>query len=274
MADLVLVVEDDPANAVLVEAILSSVGGYEVACSDDGDEVLSAIQERPVVAVLMDVSLGRTRIAGEKVDGVALTRRIRDLPEGINLPVILLTAHAMKGDRERCLEGGMDGYVSKPIRAQELLDAILQFCRPADASPPATPTEFPPCPTAPEEGQQRPSADLIDWSAALHSVDGDPGLLRLVVKAFLEECPVHLQDLGVAIERQDAKSSCRLAHLIKGVMGTLGSPIIRQTAREVEELCLTEQFDEAAGQMITLTSQLDQMTAVLTDFTNGDLEPF
>jgi len=99
VADLVLVVEDDPANAVLVEAILSSVGGFEVVCSDDGDEVLSVIQERPVVAVLMDVSLGRTRIAGEKVDGVALTRRIRDLPEGINLPVILLTAHAMKGDR-------------------------------------------------------------------------------------------------------------------------------------------------------------------------------
>jgi len=64
VSDLVLVVEDDPANAVLVDAILSSVGGFEVVCSDDGDEVLTLIHDRPVVAVLMDVSLGSTRVAG------------------------------------------------------------------------------------------------------------------------------------------------------------------------------------------------------------------
>ena len=135
MSDLVLVVEDDPANAVLVEAILSSVGGFEVVCSDDGDEILTLIQERPVVAVLMDVSLGSTRIAGEKVDGVALTRRIRDLPKGIDLPVILLTAHAMKGDRERLLfESGANDYVAKPIIDQKgLVELVRRHIRAAEA---------------------------------------------------------------------------------------------------------------------------------------------
>jgi len=135
LADLVLVVEDDPANAVLVEAILSSVGGFDVVCSDDGDEVLSVIQERPVLAVLMDVSLGGTRIAGEKVDGVALTRRIRDLPQGINLPVILLTAHAMKGDRERLLfESSANDYVAKPIIDQKgLVELVSRHIRAAEA---------------------------------------------------------------------------------------------------------------------------------------------
>ncbi len=134
MTDLVLVVEDDPANAVLVEAILSSVGGFDVVCSDDGDEILSVIQEQPVLAVLMDVSLGRTRIAGEKVDGVALTRRIRDLPEGINLPVILLTAHAMKGDRERLLfESSANDYVAKPIIDQKgLVELVGRHIRAAE----------------------------------------------------------------------------------------------------------------------------------------------
>ena len=134
MADLVLVVEDDPANAVLVEAILSSVGGFDVVCSDDGDEILSVIQERPVLAVLMDVSLGSTRLAGEKVDGVALTRRIRDLPEGINLPVILLTAHAMKGDRERLLfESSANDYVAKPIIDQKgLVELVNRHIRAAE----------------------------------------------------------------------------------------------------------------------------------------------
>ena len=135
MSDLVLVVEDDPANAVLVDAILSSVGGFEVVCSDDGDEILTLIQDRPVVAVLMDVSLGSTRVAGEKVDGVALTRRIRDLSEGINLPVILLTAHAMKGDRERLLfESSANDYVAKPIIDQKgLVELVRRHIRAAEA---------------------------------------------------------------------------------------------------------------------------------------------
>lgn len=135
MSDLVLVVEDDPANAVLVEAILSSVGGYEVVCSDDGDEVVTIIQERPVVAVLMDVSLSNTRIGGKKIDGVELTRHIRDLPEGINLPVILLTAHAMKGDRERLLfESSANDYVAKPIIDQKaLVELVGRHIRAAEA---------------------------------------------------------------------------------------------------------------------------------------------
>ena len=127
MAELVLVVEDDPANAVLVEAILTAVGEYDVVCSDDGDEIVRVVQERPVKAVLMDVSLGNTRFAGKKVDGVELTRCLRDLPEGTNLPVILLTAHAMKGDRERLLfESSANDYVAKPIIDQQGLVTLVQ----------------------------------------------------------------------------------------------------------------------------------------------------
>jgi len=114
VADLVLVVEDDPANAVLVEAILTAVGGFDVVCSDDGDEIIRVVQGRPVKAVL-------------KVDGVELTRRLRDLPEGINLPVIILTAHAMKGDRERLLfESSANDYVAKPIIDQQGLVSLVK----------------------------------------------------------------------------------------------------------------------------------------------------
>jgi len=127
VVELVLVVEDDPANAVLVEAILTAVGEYDVVCSDNGDEIVRIVQERPVKAVLMDVSLGNTRFAGEKVDGVELTRRLRDLPEGTNLPVILLTAHAMKGDRERLLfESSANDYVAKPIIDHQGLVTLVQ----------------------------------------------------------------------------------------------------------------------------------------------------
>ena len=127
MAELILVVEDDPANAVLVEAILTAVGGFEVVCSEDGDEVLELVQARPLAAALMDVSLKNTRVSGVKVDGVELTQRIRDFPEGLNLPVILLTAHAMKGDRERLLfASGANDYVAKPIIDQQALVSLVK----------------------------------------------------------------------------------------------------------------------------------------------------
>ncbi len=126
MAETVLVVEDDPANALLVETILKRLGGYDVISSDDGDEILEIVMSRPISAALMDVSLKDTRVCGDKVDGVELTRRIRSLPGGVGLPVILLTAHAMKGDRERLLfSSGANDYVAKPIADQyELVNLV------------------------------------------------------------------------------------------------------------------------------------------------------
>ena len=127
MADTVLVVEDDPANALLVETILRRLGGFDVIRSDDGDEVLKLVSSRPISAALMDVSLKNTRVGGTKVDGVDLTRRIRALPGGTGLPVILLTAHAMKGDRERLLfSSGANDYVAKPIQDQHALVDLVR----------------------------------------------------------------------------------------------------------------------------------------------------
>jgi CheY-like chemotaxis protein len=116
MAETVLLVEDDETNRLLVEAVLASVGGFEVIGTDDGDRILELVAERDLAAVVMDVSLRGTEVAGEKVDGVELTRRIRRLDRGAQLPIILLTAHAMTGDRERLLfSSGANDYVPKPI---------------------------------------------------------------------------------------------------------------------------------------------------------------
>jgi len=127
MPETVLVVEDDPANAVLIETILSRFGAFAVIASDDGDEVLRLVTAGGLSAVLMDVSLADTRIAGDKVDGVELTRRIRSLAGCANLPIILLTAHAMRGDREHLLfSSGANDYVAKPIADQQGLVDLLR----------------------------------------------------------------------------------------------------------------------------------------------------
>jgi CheY-like chemotaxis protein len=133
MPETVLVVEDDPANAVLIETILSRFGGFAVVASDNGDEVLRLATGGGLAAVLMDVSLTDTRVAGNKVDGVELTRRIRSLPGCAHLPIILLTAHAMRGDREHLLfSSGANDYVAKPIADQQGLVDLLR--RHIDAS--------------------------------------------------------------------------------------------------------------------------------------------
>jgi CheY-like chemotaxis protein len=126
MAKTVLVVEDDEANAVLIQAILGRLGGFDVMWSQDGDEVLRIVESGAVAAILMDVSLRNTQVGESKVDGVELTRRIRALQSGTDLPVLLLTAHAMRGDRETLLfSSGANDYVAKPIEDhQGLVDLV------------------------------------------------------------------------------------------------------------------------------------------------------
>jgi len=127
MAETVLVVEDDQANAVLFETILAGFGGFQVMSTEDGDEVLDRVEAGGIQAIVMDVSLGDTRVGGEPVDGVELTRRIRSIEAGKHLPIILLTAHAMRGDRERLLfASGANDYVSKPIIDQRAFVELVR----------------------------------------------------------------------------------------------------------------------------------------------------
>jgi len=127
MTETVLLVEDDMTNRLLVEAVLSSMGGFEVIGTDDGDRVLELVASRELAAVVMDVSLRGTEVAGEKVDGVELTRRIRQIERGAQLPIILLTAHAMTGDRERLLfSSGANDYVPKPITDPNAFVTLLR----------------------------------------------------------------------------------------------------------------------------------------------------
>ena len=141
MADTVLVVEDDRANAVLIETILTQFGGYDVISTEDGDEVLRRVGDGSVRAVVMDVSLGNTRVEGRSADGVELTRRIRGTEAGRHLPVVLLTAHAMRGDRERLLfASGANDYVSKPITDREaFVELIHRHIRSSDLLDPTAP---------------------------------------------------------------------------------------------------------------------------------------
>lgn len=112
----IVVVEDDATNALVIERVLTRMGGHEVIVTEDAQEVLDRCVGGEVDLVLMDVSLSNTVFEGEAIDGLRLTRLIRERTGTSLPPVLLLTAHAMRGDRERLLdESGADGYMAKPI---------------------------------------------------------------------------------------------------------------------------------------------------------------
>jgi two-component system, cell cycle response regulator DivK len=112
----VLIVEDDPINARVFSKILTKRAGLAVKHTEDAEEVMQIAHAHGADIVLMDVSLSRSMYQGKAVDGIRLTQMLKEDPQTKSLPVILVTAHAMDGDRERFLgESGADGYISKPV---------------------------------------------------------------------------------------------------------------------------------------------------------------
>lgn len=121
MGQKILIVEDDPINVKFMRVVLVKKGGYEVLVSEDVPEILRIVREEGVAGVIMDISLQNSEWEGKKVDGVFITKLLKQDPTTAQVPVILATAHAMFGDRERFLaETGAEHYISKPIHDPDL----------------------------------------------------------------------------------------------------------------------------------------------------------
>lgn len=116
MAQKILLVEDDPINVKFIEVVLTRMGGYEVIVSEDVEEILVLAKSGTLAGIIMDISLARSSYQGKKVDGIFITKLLKADPESAAVPVLMATAHAMYGDREKFLaETGAEGYLSKPI---------------------------------------------------------------------------------------------------------------------------------------------------------------
>jgi HPt (histidine-containing phosphotransfer) domain-containing protein len=129
----------------------------------------------------------------------------------------------MKGDRERCLQAGMDDYVGKPVRAQDLFDALARVV--VDSGEPASPSTV-----------HRPPSTTEIEAELLERVGGDRALLREVVSMFLETCPGSLAELREAVARADAAAVHRLAHTFKGMVAHFGAPAAVEAAQRLEDL--------------------------------------
>jgi CheY-like chemotaxis protein len=171
------------------------------------------------------------------MDGLTATRRIREREKqtGLHLPIIAMTAHAMKGDQELCLEAGMDGYISKPVSGKRIGETIASLV----ISEPEV-RSLPIVKVVPD------SLILWDDAKALERLDGDEQLLQEVVQIFLEESPKHLADLKRAVTEANVELLGRTAHTLKGELSYLGMPTLAQRARELEQMGRERNLDRAA----------------------------
>ncbi|MDP2876961.1 MAG: response regulator [Holophaga sp.] len=127
MPKKILVVEDDAINVKFMKVVLTRKGGYEVLVSEDVNEIVNLAASGEIDAILMDISLSRSTHEGQKVDGVFITKLLKQNPATAKVPVILATAHAMFGDRERFMaETGAEHYIAKPIHDPDLFLAEIR----------------------------------------------------------------------------------------------------------------------------------------------------
>jgi two-component system, sensor histidine kinase and response regulator len=193
-----------------------------------------------------------------EMDGLDATAHIRhwERAAGGHLPIIAMTAYAMKGDQERCLAAGMDAYVSKPIRIQELFAVIDGVA--ASGTPGRVPRSEP----AAEE--------MLDWAAALEYVGGDRQLLKDLMAVFLDEYPAWLSDLHVGLAAADIGRLQRAAHKFKGTLGNFGAQVAFEAAYRLEIMGREKNLTGAADVVLLLEKELARLLPALTAWTRDN----
>lgn len=211
----VLVVEDNPVNQKLAAQLLEK-RGHKAIIAGNGLEALATLEKQAFDVVLMDIQM-------PKMDGLDATRVIREKEKssGGHVPIIAMTAHAMKGDRERCLEAGMDAYVSKPIAPDELFTSVENF---APAQPYCSPAAT---------GSSLAEADA---RGLLASVGGDAEFLRELAGIFLSDSPRLMSEIRRALAGKDGGALARAAHGLKGAVSNFGAAEVVKAARRLEML--------------------------------------
>ena len=230
----ILVAEDNPINQKLAVALLEKAG-HRVSLAENGVEVIAKWREGRFDLILMDVQM-------PEMDGLEATRQIRHQEQstGERIPIVATTAHAMTGDRERCLQAGMDDYVSKPLDRRELMAALSRLA------------------------QQRvltPLAEVLNRAEVLERLGGDAELLGELIDIFLADSASLVQRVSDAVKNKDATALEAAAHKTKGTVSIFGSRGAVQAAQQLETMGKEGNLALAAEVFVQLKAHIEALEA-------------
>ena len=248
----ILLAEDNITNQKVAVKLLERQG-HRVDAVANGLEALRALRERPYDLVLMDVQM-------PEMDGFEATKQVRRPGSGVRnprIPIIAMTAHAMKGDRERCLEAGMDDYVSKPIQPEALAAAIARWEGP---EPEESAVEDPALPAAqsPAAREPQPYVPPAEEQAAppfgretlLTRLGGDEEVFDEIVQIYLEDLPGLLESMATSLQSGDTVTLRRNAHSLKGSSGTVGATHLQAAAFALEQAAARADVEECGRLLV------------------------
>ncbi|NUP90298.1 MAG: PAS domain-containing protein [Candidatus Sumerlaeia bacterium] len=244
----VLLAEDNAVNQRVALRILERLGCQADAVGD-GREALAALEAKRYDVLLTDIQM-------PEMDGYELTRAIRRREaNGVHLPIIAMTANAMKGDRELCLAAGMDEYVSKPVRTTDLANALNRCLSRSDAEPGDEPDDA--C------GETVATAGPVDLTSLRHTAAGDEGFVREMIELYLGQTAEEITEIedAVATGRDDALA--KVAHTLKGASASFGAHAMSQLAREVEMAAKAHSLDEAQTLLGRIHAEFESIRAQL-----------
>jgi two-component system, sensor histidine kinase and response regulator len=251
----VMVAEDNAVNQVLIVRLLEKLGHVPVV-TNNGQEAVDASETHPFDLVLMDVQM-------PVMDGLTATATIRERearhPERRRLPIMALTAHALPGDRERCLAAGMDDYLAKPVKPTELA-AALDRLFPDDRR---LPIPEAPAPTS------SAACRGFDLATALGHAGGDRELLDELLTIFTQETPSRMDAIRRGIESGDAPEVVREAHTLKGALKLFGAVTAAGVAQDLEALGRAGNMHGARDMAATLDRQLEHVFHSMTASRHG-----
>ncbi len=234
----VLLAEDNPVNRTLALRLLGKLG-HQVDVANNGEEALALHARGNFDIILMDVQM-------PVMGGFEATARIREREAAgsPHTPIVAMTAHAMKGDRERCLEAGMDGYLSKPVHAPDLVEALIHHTGNADPAPPRS---------------VQPMADddpVFERDKALFNLGNDTDLLEQLIVMYAEDEPRLMQDIDTALAASDPEALSNAAHALKGAVSNFCAPRARASAERLEHLGRDKRLGEAPAALAALHQEL------------------
>jgi two-component system, sensor histidine kinase and response regulator len=239
----ILLAEDNPVNQLVALRLLEKYG-HTVIVVGDGKKALDALEQEQgsFDLVLMDVQM-------PEMNGWVATQKIREREKdtGSRIPIVAMTAHAMKGDEERCLAAGMDTYLTKPIRTNELIAVLDEIAfkksNKAAMEPPVAP---------------KPTSDAIDFEKVLTRLEGDRELLGELAQVFKTDCVRIIEGMRQAIAQNSPSDLEQFAHTLKGSSASLGALGVSQTAAQLERLARGGSVEGANGQFEVLQTEIER----------------